>query len=145
VLQRWTSEYGLFESNRVETYIEPRGLDRLLSRLRASDFDYAVTGSLAAVRLAPIAPARLGMVFVDGDADEAAATLGLAATETGANVFLIEPFDRVALERGTVDDGVRYAATSQVAADLARSPGRGPSESAALVKWMAANEDAWRT
>jgi hypothetical protein len=101
-----------------------------------------VTGSLAAWRLAPIAPARLGMVFVEGYADDAAATLGLAPADTGANVFLIEPFDRVALERATDEDGVRYAAASQVAADLARSPGRGPSESAALVKWMAASEDA---
>jgi len=145
VLQRWTSEYGLFDSNRVETYIEPRGLDRLFPRLRSSGLDYAVTGSLAAARLAPIAPARLGMVFVDGDTDDVAETLGLTPADTGANVFLIEPFDRVALERGEVDDGIRYAATSQVAADLAKSPGRGPSESTALIRWMAANEDAWRS
>jgi hypothetical protein len=145
LLQRWTSEYGLSDSNRVETYIEPRGLDRLLERLRSSQLDYAVTGSLAAARLAPIAATRLGMVFVDGDADDAAETLGLTPTDVGANVFLIEPFDRVAFERGELDDGIRYAAPSQVAADLAKSPGRGPSESVALIKWMAANEDAWRS
>jgi hypothetical protein len=145
VLQRWTSEYGLFDSNRVATYVEPRGLDRLVDRLRTSDRPYAITGSLAAVRLAPIAPARLAMVFVEGDADVAAQSLGLTPTDSGANVFLIDPYDPIALERGTSDDGVRYAAASQVAADLAKSPGRGPSEAEALVKWMAANEDAWRT
>jgi hypothetical protein len=145
VLQRWTSEYGLLESNRVATYVEPRGLDRLVDRLRTSDLSYAVTGSLAASRLAPIAPSRLAMVFVDGDTDAAAQTLGLTPTDSGANVFLIDPYDPVAFERGSIDDGVRYAATSQVAADLAKSPGRGPSEAEALVKWMAANEDAWRT
>jgi hypothetical protein len=144
VLQRWTSEYGLFESNRVETYLEPRGIDRLLDRLRASNLDYAVTGSLAAARLAPIAPSRLAMVFIDGDTDPAAQTLDLTATDTGANVFLIEPFDPVALERGPVDEGIRYATASQVAADLAKSPGRGPSEAEALAEWMAAHEDAWR-
>jgi hypothetical protein len=145
VLQRWTSEYGLFESNRVATYVEPRGLDRLVDRLRASDLPYAVTGSLAAARLAPIAPSRLAMVFVDGDVDAAAQTLGLSSTDSGANVFLIDPYDPVAFDRGPIDDGVRYASASQVAADLAKSPGRGPSEAEALVKWMAANEDAWRT
>jgi hypothetical protein len=145
VLQRWTSEYALFESNRVATYIEPRGLDRLLDRLPTSDLPYAVTGSLAAVRLAPIAPSRLAMVFIDGDTDAAAQALGLTPTDTGANVFLIDPYDPVALERGPSEDGVRYAAASQVAVDLAKSPGRGPSEAEALVKWMAANEDAWRT
>ena len=146
VLQRWTSEYGLFESNRVATYVEPRGLDRLVDRLRESGLPYAVTGSLAAARLAPIAPSRLAMVFVDGDVDAAAQTLGLTPTDySGANVFLIDPYDPVAFERGPIDDGVRYASASQVAADLAKSPGRGPSEAEALVKWMAANEDAWRT
>ncbi len=145
LLQRWITEYGLSDSNRVERYIEPRGLERLLDRLRSSQLDYAVTGSLAATRLAPIAATRLGTVFVEGDTADAAETLGLTPTDVGANVFLIEPFDPVALERGEVDDGIRYAAPSQVAADLAKSPGRGPSESAALVKWMAANEDAWRS
>jgi hypothetical protein len=145
VLQRWISEYGLVDSNRVESYLEPRGLERLLERLRSSDLDYAVTGSLAASRLAPLAPVRLAMVFVDSATDEAAEALGLIPAETGGNVILIEPFDRVALERGDVEDGIRYAAPSQVAADLAKSPGRGPSEAEALVKWMAANQDAWRS
>jgi hypothetical protein len=145
VFERWTAEYSLFDSNRVATYLEARGLDHLLDRLREDDLRYAVTGSLAARQFAPVAPARLAMVFVDGDTEIAAQTLGVTATEFGANVFLIEPFDSVALERGLEKDGVRYAAASQVAADLAKSPGRGPSESDALVKWMAANEDAWRT
>lgn len=145
VLGRWISEYSLLGSNRVRTYLEPRGLDRLRERLRTSDLEYAITGSLAAARLAPVAPSRLGMLFVDGDADEAAQTLGLRPTDEGANVFVIEPFDPVALERGAVEDGLRYAAVSQVAADLAKSPGRGPSEGEALVRWMTEHEDAWRT
>jgi hypothetical protein len=145
VLQRWTSEYSLSGSNRVASYLEPRGLDRLLERLRSTDLDYAVTGSLAAARIAPVAASRLGMVFVDGDTDEAAERLDLRGTDEGANVFLIAPFDRVALERGPEEDGIRYAAASQVAADLAKSPGRGPSEGEALIRWMAAHEDAWRS
>jgi hypothetical protein len=145
VFERWTSEYSLFGSNQVATYLEPRGLDSLLDRLREADLRYAVTGSLAAAQFAPVAAPRLAMVFVDGDIEIAAETLGVTPIESGANVFLIEPFDPVALERAVEKDGIRYAAASQVAADLATSPGRGPSESAALVKWMTANEDAWRT
>jgi hypothetical protein len=145
VLQRWTAEYSLFGSNRVVSYLEPRGLERMLERLRTADLDYAVTGSLAAARLAPVAPSRLAMVFVDVEAEEAAERLDLRTADEGANVFVIEPFDRVALERGSTEDGVRYAAPSQVAADLTKSPGRGPAEAEALVKWMAANEDAWRS
>ena len=145
VLQRWTAEYSLQGSNRVESYLEPRGLDRLWDRVRSKDGSYAVTGSFAAAQLAPVAPPRLAMVFVDGNAETAARTLDLTAVDAGANVFLIEPFDAVAFERGFERDGIQYAAASQVAADLAKSPGRGPSESEALVKWMAANGDAWRT
>jgi hypothetical protein len=145
VLERWTSEYNLFDSNRVSTFLEPRGLDRLQDRLREFDLQYAVTGSLAAARFAPVAAPRLAMVGGDGDTETAAETLGVVAAESGGNVFLIEPFDPVAFERGPEQDEIRYAAASQVAADLARSPGRGSSESAALVRWMAANEDAWRT
>ena len=127
--------------NRVEMCLEPRGLDRL----RASELSYAVTGSLAAARLEPIAATRLGMLLVDGDVEDAAETPGLRPVGYGANVLVIEPFDRVALERGQVHDGSRYAAPSRVAADLAKSPGRGPSQGVALVKRMAANEDAWRS
>jgi hypothetical protein len=145
VLRRWITEYGLFDSNRVRTYLEPRGLDRLLEQLRTSDLDYAITGSLAAARLEPVAPSRLGMLFVEGGADEAAETLGLRPTDEGANVFVIEPFDPVALDRGAIEDGLKYAAVSQVAADLAKSPGRGPAEGEALVRWMSEHEDAWRT
>jgi hypothetical protein len=145
VLGRWIREYGLADSNRVRTYLEPRGLDRLLERLRTSDLDYAITGSFAAARIDPVAPSRLAMLFVDGDADEVAHTLGLRPTEVGANVLVIEPFDPVALERGPIDAGLRYAAVSQVAADLAKSPGRGPAEGEALVRWMTEHEDAWRT
>lgn len=145
VLQRWTAEYSLQGSNRVESYLEPRGLDRLWDRLRSKDGSYVVTGSFAAAQLAPVAPPRLAMVFVDRDAVTAAEKLGLTPVDAGANVFLIEPFDPVAFERGFEQDGIQYAAASQVAADLAMSPGRGPSESEALLKWMGANEDAWRT
>jgi hypothetical protein len=145
VLGRWITEYGLADSNRVRTYLEPRGLDRLLERLRTSDLDYAITGSLAAARIEPIAPSRLAMLFVEGDADQAAQSLGLRPADTGANVLVIEPFDPVALERGAVEDGLKYAAVSQVAADLAKSPGRGPAEGQALVRWMSEHEDDWRT
>ena len=42
-------------------------------------------------------------------------------------------------------EGIRYAALAQVVADLLTSPGRGPSEGEALIDWMKANENAWRT
>jgi hypothetical protein len=41
-------------------------------------------------------------------------------------------------------DGIRYAAVSQVLADLLTSPGRGPAEAEELPVWIAEHEEAWR-
>lgn len=146
VLRRWTQDYGLTTSNTVQTYLEPRGFGFLLNKLSAGRWsDYAVTGSLAAQRVAPLASPRLGVVYVS-NREGAAKELGLRQAERGANVLLAEPFDRVVLTRYSRSEGdpLIYAAFSQVAADLLTSPGRGPEEAEELLKWMEAHEDAWR-
>ncbi len=75
----------------------------------------------------------------------AAKNLGLRPVESGANVIVAEPFDPVAYERTWEQEGIPFAALSQIAADLLTSPGRGPAEADELLDWMAENEDAWRT
>jgi hypothetical protein len=143
LIRRWTEDYSLFGSNRTASYLEPRGLGSLLRKLRDSDLRYAATGSLGVASIAPIAPARLAVLFVD-DADKAAGILGLRPAEAGTNVVLAEPFDPVVYERRRGQEGVSYAALSQNAADLITGPGRGPSEAEELMDWMEENEDAWR-
>lgn len=59
--------------------------------------------------------------------------------------MLAEPFDPVVYERTWEQDGVTFAALSQIAADLLTSPGRGPAEADELLDWMAKNEAAWRS
>ena len=59
-------------------------------------------------------------------------------------MLLLEPFDPVVFEQGWARDDLDYCALSQVAADLLTSPGRGPAEGEALIRWMRENEDAWR-
>jgi len=144
LIRRWTEDYSLFGSNRTGSYLEPRGLDSLLRKLSNPDFRYAVTGSLGSASVAPVAPARLAVLFV-GDMEDAAERLALRQTEAGANVILAEPFDPVVYERYRELDGITYAAPSQNAADLLTSPGRGPSEAEELMEWMARNEGAWRS
>jgi hypothetical protein len=146
LLRAWTNDYSLTGSNRVYTYLDPRGLDNFLARLRglSLEVNYALTGSLAAARWAPVAPARLGEAFVS-DAAAAAAALGLVPTETGANVRLVEPKGDFVFERTVEADGISYVAPSQAVADLLTGPGRNPSEAEALLDWMRKNEDAWRT
>ncbi len=143
LIQRWTEDYSLLGSNRTATFLEPRGLSSLLRRLHHSDLRYAATGSLGSASVAPVAPARLAVLFVD-DAQNAAGLLGLRPAEAGANVILAEPFDPVVYERCREHEEVSYVAFSQNAADLLTSPGRGPSEAEELMDWMEENEDAWR-
>lgn len=144
VLRRWVQDYAFAKSNRVETFLEPRGLDALEKKLPTSSETYAVTGSLPAAVVAPVAAPRLVAIYVE-EPTLAAERLGLRAAEAGANVLLVRPFDRVVFERVWNRGGVTYCALSQVAADLLTGPGRGPSEGDALIQWMEADEDAWRT
>lgn len=144
LLERWSRDYGFAQSNTVATFLEPRGLAALTERLAQEPaLDYVLTGSLAAERFAAYAPARLAMLYVR-DIASAAELLELRPTESGANVALASGDYDVVFEREQMIGGIRVAAVSQVAVDLLTGPGRNPSEAAALLDWMTANESAWR-
>ncbi len=143
-IRRWSRDYELKRSNTVTGYLDPRGLSAVADKLRGSDWRYAVTASLAAQGLAPIAPTRSAVLYVE-DSMETADKLSLRPADVGANVFLVEPYDAVVFERTMVRDGLVTASPSQVAADLLTGPGREPSEGEEHLYWMKRNEDAWRT
>ena len=103
-----------------------------------------MTGSLGSASVAPVASARLAVLFVD-DMEDAAERLALRPSEVGANVILAEPFDPVVYDRYREQEQINYVAPSQNAADLLTSPGRGPNEAEELMDWMARNEGAWRS
>lgn len=145
LVRRWGEDAPLAARGEVGMFLEPRGLSPFIKRLKEAGVGYAVTGSLAAQRWAPIAPPRLAQVYVDRDVPAAAAALSLRPAESGANVQLVRPKDRDVFQSAAVaNDGVRYAAPAQVAADLLASPGRGPSEGEELLRWMAEREEVWR-
>lgn len=144
VIRRWVQDYTVTDSNQVSTYLEPRGLDALQRKLATAGERYAVTGSLPAASVAPVASPRLAAVYVENTVS-AADSLELRPAEAGANVLLIEPFDSVVFERTWKKDDLVLCALSQVAADLLTSPGRGPSEATQLLRWMEENESAWRS
>lgn len=143
LLRRWSQDYQLLTSNEATGYLEPRGPAALLEKLATFRERAVVTGSLAAARRAPVAASRLAVVYVE-DVAGAARALGLRAAESGANVMLVRPFDAVAFDRTWTDQGLTYAALSQVVADLLSSPGRAPSEGEELLAWMEKNPGAWR-
>lgn len=144
LIRRWVEDYSLLGSNRSQAFLDPRGLPAFEKRLPKAGVRYAITGSAAASRLAPIAPAHLATCFVD-DLDTAAHTLELRPAQAGANVILLEPYDEVVYERMWERGGLWHAAPSQVTADLLTSPGRGPAEAEELIGWMEEHVDEWRS
>ncbi len=145
LLERWSSDYGFQRSNTVGAYLQPRGLEALVGALTsADDLTYVLTGSLAAERLAPYAPPRLAMLYVD-DLDTAAERLGLRQVDTGANVLLGAGEYDVVFDRPLEIDGLKVAAPSQVVVDLLTGPGRSASEAQAVLDWMQSDEHRWRS
>ena len=143
LLRRWAVDYDFSAANRMIPCLEPRGLSNLFEKLSDADFSYAVTGSFAANRYAPLAEPRLAAIYA-GDPSDAMKRLGLRPADTGANVVIGQPFDPVVFDRTECDAGVTYARVTQVAADLMTGPGRGPAEGEGLIEWMESNEEAWR-
>ena len=143
LLRRWAVDYDFSATNRMIPCLEPRGLANLFGKLSDADFSYAVTGSFAANRYAPLVESRLAIIYA-ADPGEAMKELGLRPADTGANVLIGQPFDPVVFDRTERDDGITYARVTQVAVDLMTGPGRGPAEAEGLIEWMKSNEEAWR-
>jgi hypothetical protein len=143
LLQQWADDAPLSARTTASTWLDPRGLPAFLDRLRATERRYALTGSLAAARKAPIASPRLASLYVD-DPDDFAGALGLRPAEAGANVVLLTAAYDGVFENPWKEEGLWYAALSQVAADLLSGTGRSPAEGASLIAWMTAHPEVWR-
>lgn len=146
LLRRWAGSYDVFKTNTAETFIAPSGIESTLVSLAespAAETGVALTGSVAAARLAPVAAPAMLLAYCDRPAAIGKALRLLPATE-GANVVFLDPFDPVVWERTSTSEGLRFAAPSQVVVDCLSGNGRMPAEGVALLDWMQANEDEWR-
>ena len=143
-LRRWSKDYEFVSSNQTTTFLAPRGLSDITSKLATVKWRYVLTGSLAAQSFSPIAPARVSMLYVD-DIETAIRVLDLREVDIGSNVVIAEPFDPVVYERTVKRDGFALAAPTQIVADLLTGNGRMPSEGEALIAWMKDNERVWRS
>jgi hypothetical protein len=145
LLRQWAEVYDVFATNETKTFLAPQRASKTLQRMKdeSSVGRLAVTGSFAAVRLAPVAAPAL-LVAYSNDADRLSRSLGLLPADEGSNVVLLRPYDTVVWDRSVVDDGLRYVAPSQAAIDSLTGNGRMPAEGDALIDWMVANESQWR-
>jgi hypothetical protein len=145
LLRRWAQSYDVFRSNDATGFLAPAGPAAVLERLASIEGvgRIAITGSFAAVRRAPVAAPALLMAYSD-DVSAVAAELRLLPADAGANVALLHPFDPIVWSRTERDDGLSYAAVSQVAVDCLTGNGRMPAEGEALLQWLSENETRWR-
>jgi IclR helix-turn-helix domain len=146
LLRRWAASYDVFQANDAQGFIATEGLERLLSRAAgdpAIGTRSTITGSFAAGRIAPVASPALLLIYYDAPA-LLARDLGLLPADEGADVMLLRPFDPVVFDRNQIEEGLRYAAPSQIAVDCLTGNGRMPAEGEALLDWMLENEAAWR-
>lgn len=145
LLRRWAESYDVFRSNGTATFLAPGGAAEALRGL--AELDPAslasVTGSFAAVRLAPVAAPALLALYCD-DTESVARALDLIPADQGSNVVLLQPFDSVIWEGNVREAGIRYVAASQAAVDCLTGNGRMPAEGDALLNWMLENETHWR-
>ena len=144
VIRRWAKDYDVTSTNQVNTFLEPRGLPALSTKLSKLKRGYAVTGAFAAQRFSPVAPTRLAAIYVN-DVLGWSERLDLRSADSGANVWLLEPYDDVVFDRTTSREGAICVSPTQLAVDLLTGPGRDPSEGEELLAWMRGNERVWRT
>lgn len=145
LLRQWAGSYDVFKTNDVVTFIARGGAKQALTQIAqlSEAGNIAISGSFAAVRLAPVAAPSLLLAYC-AETARVAQALDLLPADEGANVALLKPFDPVVWERTTQEDGVQYVAPSQVAVDCLTGNGRMPAEGEAVLKWMTEDEMRWR-
>jgi len=146
LLRRWAESYDVLSTSGSSSFVAPNGVNDVLgciADIAPPGGLLAITGSFAAVKLAPVAAPTLLLAYCD-DVPVMAEELRLLPADEGANVVLLAPFDPVVWERGTRDGNLSYAAPSQVAIDCLTGPGRMPAEGEAVLAWMQEDESRWR-
>ncbi len=143
LIRRWARSYDVLETNRVSTFIAPTGIDSALRKLPTLESRLTITGSRAAVRLAPVTAPAMLLAYCDRP-ETLAGELGLLPASEGANVILLEPFDPIVWWNTDDEAGLRFVSPSQVAIDCLTGNGRMPAEGEAVLTWMQENETGWR-
>lgn len=143
LIRRRATALDLLTQHTSKSFVSPNGARNALERLGATKEWALVTGSFAAVRLAPIAAPAL-LVAYSMRPDDLASELNLRPVNEGADVVIVRP-ENPGVFRGAKEDGeVAWAAPSQIAIDCFSGSGRMPSEGQAVIEWMALKEDQWR-
>jgi hypothetical protein len=140
LVRRWAEDYRFADAHRAVACEHPHGVPGALTALRACGAPYALTARAGAAALLGAALPAVCAAYVD-NADRVARLIGATPVDAGANLLLVEPFDPFPFEGTWERAGLRYAAASQIIADLLGSPPPAPEQAAAL---LARDPTTWR-
>ncbi len=136
LLQEWSARYS-FTDNRVMYFFALPSLPEVEHQLKAAcervGFDFALAGFSAADRYAPAVRHGRLMAFIDGDPGVVAREAGLREVDSGANVLLMEPYDRGVFYAAREIDGLPIVSPVQSYLDLASYRGRGAEAAKAVL------------
>ena len=143
VLRRWTDDYKFFETNKVVTYLAPRGIRSVIDHLPKLNTPYAISGEQAVRALGLTVASQMLSIYVPA-IGSVPLELELVPIAKGANVQLAIAFDSGLFDERWLQDGVYYAPLTQVAADLLTGRDRSSSEAEFLLEWMISRESSWK-
>lgn len=145
LIRRRAEALDLLAPHTTGLYVAPNGARNFAEALGRADEKLVLSGSFAAVELAPIAaPALLVLYTLSLNKDQLARSLGLISASEGGDVALVRPENANVFMNIDERKTPFVAAPSQVAIDCLSGSGRMPSEGEALIDWMAENEEEWR-
>jgi hypothetical protein len=148
LLRLRASEITLLKPGHFTAFLAPNGLDGFLGWLREQHQmhpEFAVTGPLAALGLAPVAIGGQAMLYASAEASASIANgQKLFPIEQGADVLLLQPADMGVFAGLRQVDGLPHVALSQLALDCLSGPGRLPATGEAVLDYMRDHENTWR-
>lgn len=128
LLKNWADNYS-YTRNQVSDYYTMLPLEECEQKLaffcEDEHIGYGISGFSGAARLAPSVKYNRLMVYVQGDRELLVSKFNLKKAESGANVFLMGPYDKGVLYGSTVKDSMRIVSPVQLFLDLHSVPGRG--------------------
>lgn len=135
VLDEWAkaSRFRKSESYFYFTLKNPTDIEaEIANYCDQKKINYALSGFSAAIRYAPMVPAKTVMAYISGDIPKIAHDLGLKSVDSGANVTLSIPYDDGVFYGGEIIDEVKIASPIQVYLDLINVKGRGEEAAQAV-------------
>jgi len=127
-LVEWAENYD-FRKNSINSFYAIEGVSgaekRVAEACHALGIEYAITSFAGAARLAPNVLYKRSEIYVAERIDLVAEAAGLKKVGSGANIRLLEPYDRGVFYQSREIDGLRVACPVQVYLDVLAQKGRG--------------------